>query len=197
MSAFQNKPWETDIYLSLSGIPAPGIIYSQVLVKYKKFGAATFTTRTLVNGDLVDLGDGFYTLKWPDTFTDTLGTFMYIMTSVLFDNFIYDTFDVEPQPLALSVPPDICVVSGNITDLGGHPSQKVQVSFRIPEFPAISGNTIIDANKIYTTPDAAGNFSINLIQGQTVIVEIERTGIYAQITIPMAPSADLVSLLPP
>jgi len=197
MSAFQNMPWETDLYLSLSGVPATGINYTQVLVKYKRFGDTAFSTRTLQNGDLIELGNGFYTLKWPATFTNTLGTFMYKMTSVLFDNFLYDTFDVDPQPLAFNVPPDICVVSGNVIDIGGNPAQNVRVSFRVPEFPLIVGTSIVDANRIYTVPDALGNFSVSLLQGQVVIVEVERTGIQVQVTIPMTSTATLASLLPP
>jgi hypothetical protein len=198
MSAYQNLPWETDIFLSLSGIPSTGILYNQITVKYKKYGATSFTTRVLNNGDLVELGDGFYTLLWSDTFTNVIGTFMYTLSNgALFDNFLYDTFDVEPQPLVLSAPPDTCIVSGNITDIGGNPAHNLRISFRVPEFPLVIGNTIIDANKVYTLPDVFGNFSVGLIQGQTVIVEVERAGIYVQIVIPFAPSANLSSLLPP
>ena len=197
MSAFQNMPWETNLYLSLGGVPATGITYNQVTVKYKKFGATAFTTRTLISGDLAELGSGFYTLKWAATYTNILGTLLYVPTGVAFDNFIYDTFDVEPQPVALYAPPQTCIVSGNVVDIGGAPAHNARISFRAPEFPVIVGNSVVDSRQIYTLPDAFGNFSILLMQGQTVIVEVERSGIYNQITIPYASSATLVSLLPP
>lgn len=197
MSAFQNMPWETNLYLSLSGVPAVDVRYTQLAIAYKRFGDTELTMRTLVSGDLINLGGGFYTLKWPASYTNVLGTFMYVPTGVVFDNLIYDTFDVEPQPLALYAPPQTCIVSGNVVDIGGNPAHNARISFRAPEFPVIVGNSVVDARQVYTVPDAMGNFSILLMQGQTVIVEVERSGIYNQITIPFASSASLVSLLPP
>lgn len=198
MGAFQNKAWETNLYLAQNGIPATGILYSQVLVKYKKAGQTAFTVRPLNLGELVELGSGFYALSWPALYLDTLGTLLYTISGAGFNNFLYDTFDVDPVPVSLAyVPPTQCMVLGNITDIGGNPARHRTVSFYPPEFPVIVGSSVVDADKIYTTPDALGNFSVMLLQGQTVIVEIERTGIRVQITIPVASSANLTDLLPP
>jgi hypothetical protein len=119
-----------------------------------------------------------------------------VITGAGLFNQVFGEFDVDPQPVSFLTPPDLCVVTGNITDIGGKPGIHRTVSFRPPEFPVIVGTTVVDADKVYTNPDYMGNFSVALIQGQTVLVEIDRTGIYTQITIPMAPTANLTDLLP-
>ena len=71
-----------------------------------------------------------------------------------------------------------------------------KIIFRPVQFPFVSGNAIITADAVKTIPDVNGDFQVNLVQGSVVIVEIERTGIKAQITIPSEPTVELTSLLP-
>lgn len=197
MSAFQNLPWETTVYLTESGTPVTGVLYSAITVKYKKYAQTSFTTRTLVSADWTELGNGYYLLVWESAFLNILGPFVFTLTGGSFNNQVFLEFDVDPQPASFFAPANTCLVSGNIVDIGGRPSQHNRISFRAPEFPVAIGGSIIDANKVFTEPDGLGNFSVALIQGQNVVVEIDRTGIYAQITIPMASSANLTDLLPP
>ena len=60
-----------------------------------------------------------------------------------------------------------------------------------------AGPSLIDGSLLRTTPDAFGNFSVVLLRGKKVIVEIERSGIKQTITVPEQATANLVDLLPP
>jgi hypothetical protein len=199
MATFQNRSWEVNVFLELLGVPAVGVTYSSLTIRYKKFGQSSFTTRTIVSSDWVSLGNGFYTLKWPASLVDTLGTFLYTIGGAAFDNFAYGEFDVDPLPLALAiVPPNKCVVSGNIVDLGGNPSNNHFVTARLVELPAQASGSIITGDIVKTLPDYQGSFTLTLIQGSTVLIEVERTGYRnVQVVIPNAPTANLVDLLPP
>ena len=195
MSVFQNRPWETNVYLSLGGTPSTGLIFSDLIVNYKKFGETALSLRPLNPGDLVDLGDGLYTILWPQVYLNVLGTFLYTLNGTLFDNFLYDTFEIDPQPASLTVPLGKCVLTGNVTDIGGNPALLHQIVVRPAEFPVIIGSTIVDADAVFTVPDQVGNFTMTLLQGQTVIISIDRTGIRTQIDIPFAPVANLTDLI--
>lgn len=197
MSAYQGRPWETNVYLSLLTVPATAVTIADIVVRYRKFGASTFTVRTLSPADWVNVGDGFYVLRWPAVFVDTLGKFTYTIAGTVFDNFLYDEFEVDPVPLALNVAPELCVISGNIADIGGKPGVGQLVRAHLVSYPASAGTSVIAVDAVTTVPDYFGNFQIPLVQGKTVIIEIERTAIRYQLVVPAQSSANLLDLLPP
>lgn len=196
MSAYFGTARETVFRLTLSGSPATAIIFSAPVVKIRKANATAFTTKTLVVTDWVDLGAGYYALKWSAGDMNVLGAFLYEISGAGFDT-IYGSFDVDPAPVAFSVSPPYCIVSGNIVDIGGDPMRLEQIVFRPQYVPAVTGPSLIAAGVIRTATDALGNFSVALIRGTKALVEIERAGIKYLIEIPEQPSATLLSLLPP
>ena len=103
MATYQGRAWETVLYLELLGVPVAAVAYDAITVEYRKSGETAFTTRTLTTGDWVNLGDGYYVLKWPAAVLDLQGKFLYKATGVGFDNFLYDEFDVDPVPYPLTV----------------------------------------------------------------------------------------------
>lgn len=197
MSSIQNQDWETNLYLSLSGSPVPGILFSDVTIQYKKFGDSALTARTLLEEEWVDLGNGFYTLLWPASYINRIGKFFYTMTGSLFDNFLYDEFDIESPPLESFVAADTCVISGNLRDLGGVAGKGQTVAARLINYPASSGPSIVTSDLVQTIPDYFGNFQIALLRGKTVLISIQRTAIHHQITVPDESTANLIDLLPP
>lgn len=197
MSVYQGRPWETNAYLELIGIPAASVAYTQVTCKYRKFGESSLTTRVLTSSDWVNLGSGFYVLKWPASILNVLGTFFFTLTGSSFDNFVYDEFDVDPAPISLSTPADVCLVSGNLSDLSANPVHNAVISARLVSYPASGGSSVITSDSIRTVPDYFGNFTLPMIQGKTAIIEIERTSVKYQITVPYASSANFLDLVPP
>jgi len=198
MSALQNQSFETNVYLELVGVPAVGVIFSDPTVKIKKAGEATLTARPLVTAEWVELGDGFYKIIWPLEDMDTLGTFLYTLDNpTLFDNFLFQEFDIVAPPLFSVEFPDKCIISGNVLDIGASPGEGQRIRVTPVKHPVTAGASIIASDPVQSIPDASGNFSVALIRGQTVIFQIDRTGIRQQIVVPDQANALLIDLLPP
>jgi hypothetical protein len=199
MAYLQNQGADRTVYLTKVDVPATTVTYADITVKYKKNGQSVFTTKTVTPSEWVNLGNGIYTLRFTASEMDTTGDFLFTVEGPLFDNFIYDEFTIEPAPAGSgpAVLPGICVVSGAVRNVQNLNPQLLKIVFRPVEFPARYNMTMIAADAIVTFPDAYGNFSVQLIRGSVVIVEIERAGIRSQITVPDAASANLLDLLPP
>lgn len=202
MSKYQGQVANVAVrLLDGSGNPVTGVLYSGVTVKYAKAGATSFSTKVLASADWTELGYGIYVLNFSPTDMSTLGTFVYYLSG---SGFVanWSTFDVSPVPLSLLANTPLCVVSGNVVDLGGQAysdqSQNLVISFRVASVPQqVGGTSIVSSKLLTTTTDAYGNFSVAILQGAIVIVEIDPLGIRQKITIPAQTSATLLSLLPP
>jgi hypothetical protein len=194
--AIAGAVWESVVYLSLAGAPVTGVLFSDVTAKVKKAGAVVLSTKTLVTGDWVELGFGLYMIKWSAADMDTLGPFFFRLSGVLFDT-QSKSFDVDPASFASFVPADVCVIMGNIRDLGGNPAMMSDIIIRGSDFPAQSGISLVTSDIIRFRPDFYGNFTVPVLRLQKVIFEIEKTGIRNEITVPNLPTANLLDLLPP
>jgi hypothetical protein len=189
------------VFLSLVDVPALGIPYTDVTVGIKQSGGTAFTPKVLQVSDWIELGNGLYSIKFNSTDTDTVGDFTYVLSGSDFDNFLYDEFTIEPAPTG-GVSPAVlqqCVVSGTLANIMALPptGEPLKIVAYTPQFPAKYQTTIVSGDVAWTFADAYGNFTLPLLRKSTVIVEIKRCGIRAQITIPDAPTANLLDLLPP
>jgi hypothetical protein len=176
--------------------PVTGVLFGSVIVKKRKTGAITFSTKVLVTADWVELGGGFYVLKWSTADMDTLGEFRYWISGGTFDD-VTGAFDVIPAPIAIDVAAPKCIVTGNVVDIGGNPMSLEKIVCRPRNVPGVTGTSLIAAGIINTVADAFGNFAVELIRGAIVLVEIERAGIRHLITVPNQPTALILDLLPP
>lgn len=198
MSAYQGRVYETVVYLELGGVPATGVNPGDAILKYKKYGETARTLFTMDTDMWKELDSGFYMISWPEELMDVQGKFTYFLEGVLFDNFLLDEFDIEVVPLVLTVPSEKCIISGNLIDIGGEPGTGQTIRASVMSSPSkSSGGSIIVSDPIDHRPDAMGNFSIALLRGETVIIDIPRAGIRQQIVVPDQPSALLLDLIPP
>ena len=200
MAYIQATSGDRTVYLSLVDVPAASVGYTDVTVRYKKNGSSGFSVKTMTSADWINLGQGMYTLRFSSNELDTLGNFTFTVAGPLFDNFIYDEFTIEPAPSGAFVPapPMTCVVSGTVKTVGGVAPQQLKVVARAANFPATYGDNLVSADTVWTYADSLGNFSMNLVQGATLLIDIERVGIRAvQIRVPFAPTANLIDLMPP
>lgn len=196
--ALQGSLTERNLYLTLAGLPAVDIDPGDVVCEYRKTAQPAFVTKTLDSSTWVNLGGGYYVLKFLPSETDTVGDFIYRLTSVEFDNFTNEQFEIDPVPEGLVVPPpDICIVTGFIKTIAGETPALTRILARPVEFPSKYGLNILNADKIVAIPDYSGQFQLKLVRGSVVVVEIERAAIRHQITVPDAPTANLIDLLPP
>jgi hypothetical protein len=199
MAYIQAQITNRTVYLTLADVPATSLLYTDVTVNIKKSGQTAFTPKVLASTDWVNLGNGLYTLVFSALDMDTLGDFTFVLSSSLFDNFIYDEFTIEPAPIPGVAPtlPTQCIVTGTVVNQMALPPRLLKVTARPAQFPAKDAGVLLAGDIVWTFLDAYGNFSLPLIKNSVVIIEIERTGIRAQITIPDAPTANITDLLPP
>lgn len=197
-------------YLTLVDVPATGVSYTDVVAQIKKQGHTSFTTKVLSSSDWVNLGGGLYSISFSAGDMDTPGDFTYTLSGSEFDNFVYDEFTIPPISSggggggsggggdSLSLP-EQCIVTGNIATLSSLPpfAEPLKIVAYPSQFPAKYSNTILTADAVWTFADSLGNFSLGLVRKSIVIIEIKRTGIRAQITIPDNATANLMDLLPP
>jgi len=196
MTKFQNRSAESVVELKKDGAPVSGVLKPALTVQVRKAGTSSFSFKTLASDDWAELGYGLYALKWSASDMNTLGEFVFRLASSTSDPYL-GIFSVVPAPLGILASPGVCIVSGNIVDIGGNASHSQQVSFRASQFPASAGPSLIAGGYLTTTPDAYGNFSVALLQGRSVVVEIAQSGLKHTITVPSQPSASLLDLLPP
>ena len=197
MSVLQGSMVERNLFLTLGGLPALNVDPLNVVAKTRKTGQTAFATKVLDNTNWINLGGGFYILKFSPNETNTVGYFIYTLSGVDFDNFNYEEFTIEPVPEGLVVPPpDTCIITGYVKNITGKTPDLAKIMVRPVEFPAKYGQNIINADRITTVPDYSGQFQLELIRGAIVVIEIERAGIRHQITVPDTPAANLVDLLP-
>lgn len=194
-SYFQDAPVERTVYLELAGIAATTVLYSDVACQIKKSGQLGFGAKSLNIENWANLGNGFYLLKFSADDMSRVGSFVYTLSGVKFDNFAYDEFTILPAP-DVTVK-DKCVVKGQFLGVHGDSAANIKVSAHAVEFPARSGNRIVAGDIAFTFLDSSGKFELPLLRNATVLLEAPRAGIRHQIVIPDKPSANLIDLLPP
>lgn len=190
MAALQTRPFESTVQLGIGGLT-----YGDVTVLIRKQGGVSLVAKTMDSTNFLDLGNGYYAIRWSSSYMDTLGAFFFSISGTTFDT-LNGEISIEPLPQELVViPPDICMILGNLRDISSTPMRDMQVTFRAVNYPLQSGTSILSADKVLARTDSLGNFSAPLIRGMTVIVEAERTGIRNQFVVPDAPTALLNDLI--
>lgn len=200
MTAFYGKPrWETLYIETDTGYgmqSALGVIYSDMAISLCKDGG-DFESKSLLESEWRDHGDGVYSFLWNESDLNTLGEIYYTFSVPSLDYTLYGKFDVDPMPFYLDATAPTCAVSGNIVDIGGSPINRNEVFFRPRSVPGVAGQSIMASGHISTVTDVFGNFSVVLLRGAIVLVEISNAGIRHQIVVPDLPSASILDLLPP
>jgi hypothetical protein len=190
MLAYQGQPYETVIHLASSTV-LPG----DVTLQTRKYGQTAFVTQVLTSESWIHMTEGFYLLRLPADLVDTVGNLFYQVTYS--GGGFADEVTVSPPPLP-SMRPGRCVLTGTITDLTGEPvTLGARITFRLVDAPYAIDGVFVQGGHYETRADAYGNFSVSLVQGVKVVVEIEQLGIKHVITVPDQETARLVDLLPP
>lgn len=174
--------------------PLIGLTYDDdIVVSYWQQRESSFTNLELTEENFRELGNGFYAIDLP-AFTEAGSAKVFISGNIIRD--VEVDLNVKPLPISMALPPRTCVITGNIADLTGEISRSEQIRFRIANVPKHVGQSIVTSRVITTTPDAFGNFSVALIYGATVLVEIPQCGIRSQIEVPEVETVSLLDLIP-
>jgi len=196
MITLQSRNFEFNFYVKDNmDSPVTGLTYTDFVITLKRQGDTIFTPKVLTASNLFEIGDGWYVVKWDSLDTSRLGEVLFKVEPDGLTPF-FEKFSVLPNPLNSIITPSLCIVTGNIVELGGSFSQEPKISFTGIKSPYISGDSFVKASRIETTPDAYGNFSIALLRNIEVRVIIELSGVNHKIVIPDQETVELKDLLP-
>lgn len=195
---FLGMDYEKVIYLYEtlyeSGVKIPAIVTKEeVTVKVCRRGLSNFES---VDFELIDTEiPGYYKLTMSKNIFDQEGNMAILVQGPGITDRLLNEF-IGPYPLGVSSNPGVCTLIGSILDLSGKAPINSRITFKIVDVPKRVGEVLVSAKTIETTPDANGNFSVNLLCGSTVLVDIPTAGIKNQITIPDQKSVQLTEILP-
>lgn len=202
--AYQGSTYETVVRLTDVGAYGPepvlAVAAANIDLTYRPTGTYEFLPKLLTDGSSwFELGDGYYAVKWFSDELATQGELFFSLKSTGYTAFdeVTGKFDVLAAPLDVVVSPEICIVTGSIIDLGGDPSQNLEISFKLSRTPSVLGASFIEGKTIRTMPNAFGSFSVGLLRGKKALVEIEKAGVKITIDVPDQPTANLMDLIPP
>lgn len=110
-----------------------------------------------------------------------------------------DYSGVEGVPSLPRHSPDIeasvCLVQGNVADIGMVPIQDVTIACRIKEMPGVYGNTMVLRGSNIVLTDARGYFEFVVPQGSLVVLAVDEVGFKKSLIVPNSPAVDLRELL--
>lgn len=194
--ALQGRTWNSNIRLTLAGAPVTGVAFGDISVSYLRAGDTTLQTKVLTVDDWIEVGNGLYILKWSESDMALIGPFYFEISGGSFDPQRLE-FDVHPAPIEALANPEVCLITGNITDLGGDAATQDPISFRLAKRPSAVNDVFVNTNHIRVVPNAYGAFTVALLRGVLVTVTIESVGIRHQFEVPDQSQAQLIDLLPP
>lgn len=199
MLAYLGSNWESNVRLMADtgyGLtPLAGVTSEQIDLIYRKMGGP-FVAKDMSAENWIEYGLGHYAIRWSPEDLDTIGDFVFELSYPYQQDSLVKEFSVVTPPSSFGVPAPVCILSGNLVDIGGAPLSSVEVVIRPPHVPYYAGSTLVGSGLIRTTTDAYGNFSVRLLRETSVLVEIDKAGIRYLINIPDSATAQLVDLLP-
>lgn len=196
MSQIVKQSTQTDLITAIvdtSNIPATGLTFSSVTCQFRKEGQANFISKTLDINNFKELGNGFYTITFTAADLDTLGSFLWVVNGTGLTQ-ATGLADVQADPAATSTVLPTCGITGQVCDLRGLPIANVAVSARLLAQPGILGDKGLEDDVVSTTTDAAGQFSLELVQLAQVEVFISKMNYRRVINVPASTTADLFTI---
>jgi hypothetical protein len=187
-------------------LPRTGIVFSQVVVSYKKSTATSFTTKTLVTGDFREIGNGIYEISFSAAELNTLGSFLYLVQGggTLPAPAIRQYFGQAVIQAAAAYTPGAITLStnaltGNLVDIQGQPLAGETVCARVLVVPTLFGTTPnrggIGSDLVSAQTDASGFFVLEVLQGSVIDITIPAVSYRRTLTVP-AHSTDKLFDLP-
>lgn len=169
---------------------------TDVLLRVKKPSSLAFEELTLEEGDFQEAEGGFYNLKIKKEDTLELGTYIFKVEGYELD--VYTQRECLPQPLSSAPAPGVCVVTGNVRNISGvsRAYGNTIVSAQPLKLPANVSGSLILGKKVNTYADHDGFFSLPLIVGMTVLIEMPDAGVRFQTIIPDVDTVRIEDLIP-
>lgn len=96
---------------------------------------------------------------------------------------------------APDIPNNICLIQGNISNLGMEPLEDICISTRIKEYPVNINNTFIDKRSDISYTDSRGYFEIRVPQNTVIVLAIDSVGFKKELIVPSVYSINIQELL--
>jgi hypothetical protein len=109
-------------------------------------------------------------------------------------------YDGVEGPLSLprhapDIDTDICLIQGNVTDIGMSPAKDVTISYRIKDVPSVFGNTFVSRETHIVYTDGRGYFEFNVPRGSIIILTVDMAGFKRSMIVPHISSINIRELL--
>ncbi len=138
------------------------------------------------DGDLVDLGGGYYKLALSSTDTNTVGSLYARIEGPSIGSVVEVANIGAIAPVVPPILPTVptTVITGSIFTPQGTPYENACVTAKVLSTPAIFDGVAINSNLVVVRTDSNGFFTLELITGSQVDVAINSVGYRRTITVP-------------
>lgn len=156
---------------------------------------AAYATNSMAEVDATNL-PGLYRYQFPHTEDGTSSELFFIRFINTGGNALVEDQTIAFGPFRSAVSPDLCDLYGTVLDINSDPDENKPVRLSIlPNTILTTGaKPGVSVDKLDTFTDVNGQFSINLIRGLVVRLQIPSIGYDRKITIPDQASANFADL---
>lgn len=169
---------------------------TEIVLEGKKPTSTTFSEIILGVDDFAEAEHGFYNIKVPGSFITEYGKYIFRITGYELE--LFETQECNPTPLHSVIPPEVCIVMGNIRNASANVEAfaQVRIEARPLKLPHLVSGTFTLGQIVHTYTDYSGYFQLPLIRGMTALIEIKDVGVRFQAVIPDADTVRIEDLVP-
>lgn len=185
------------ILTDTAGLPKTGVTFGQVTATQRKYGAGSFSAKTLNSGNWTEIGSGFYTIGFSSSELDTLGSLTYVVTGSGIQQFT-GAADVIPATVVSNpVATLTATLTGNINSpSGGYPVEGAVVAAKLIGVQVRPGGVGLQDRVATAKTDKNGAFVLPLPRLAQVEVFIPAINYRRQLTVPNVASVNLFTGIP-
>jgi hypothetical protein len=184
-------------YTLVTKLTVSSLLVTDVSVYMKAPSSSTFELLTIAPENFVECARGYYNIVIPKEKILELGTYVFSLEGLLIVT-IEEKRECLPAPIGAIVPPNICIVRGNVLNIAAQSDaiDRVAINARPIALPNNQVGSYILGKDIVAYADYSGAFQLPLIRGMTVIVEIKSAGVRFQAVVPDLDTVRLEDLEP-
>lgn len=169
---------------------------TSIVLEVKKPQSSSWAPITLEAGSFEEADYGYYNILIDKEIVDQLGTFVFRVSGYELE--VFEERECVPTPLSSAVPPDVCVVMGNIRNASAlvEAFENVCISAKPLKLPYEAGGTLMLGKRVLTYTDHSGFFQLPLVKGMEALIEIPDVGVRFQAVIPNTDTVRIEDLIP-
>ena len=185
-------------YTLVTKLVISSLLVTDVFVYMKAPSASTFELLTIAPENFVECAKGYYNIVIPKEKILEEGTYIFSLEGFLLGSPIEEKRECLPAPIGAVVPPNVCIVRGNVLNIAAQSDafDRVAINARPISLPDNQVGSYILGKDIVVYADYSGSFQLPLIRGMTVIIEIKSAGVRFQAIVPDLDTVRLEDLEP-